>query len=138
MRVRMCVGEWKAPVSAAPYLRGRSIWTPRAWTACGVLVRPTAHRHSCCCLPRWQASRRLQPVRILSYQPALSQLVNMFCKGSSRRKQSCKSQRIFFLFFFRFQSDIVCNAVGTTKNLGEGNNISAESRENIFLISLLF
>lgn len=57
----VCVCEWKTQVSAALYLLDHDSQTPRVWTACGAQVPPTAHKHSCCCLPRWQWSGRLQP-----------------------------------------------------------------------------
>ena len=82
MHASFCVCQWKAQVSAALSLLVHSIQTPRVWTACGALVPPTAHKHSCCCLPRWQWSGRLQPAgphAVLSAD-TLSQLINMFCK----------------------------------------------------------
>lgn len=87
----MCVCQWKAQVSAAQYPLVHSIQTPRVWIACGPQVPPTAHKHSCCCLPHWQWSGRLQaagPHAVLS-AGTLSQLVNMFCKGNSLRKHCC-------------------------------------------------
>lgn len=90
MHVSLC--QWKAQVSAALSLLVHGIQTPRVWTACGAQVPPTAHKHSCCCLPRWQWSGRLQPAgphAVLSAD-ALSLLVNMFCKGNSQGKHCCK------------------------------------------------
>lgn len=88
MCVRMCVCQWKAPASTALFPLDHSIQTPRVWIACGPQVPPTAHKHSCCCLPHWQWSGRLQaagPHAILS-AGALSQLVNMFCRRKFSEK----------------------------------------------------
>lgn len=96
MWVFVCVCQWKAPASTALFPLDHSIQTPRVWIACGPQVPPTAHKHSCCCLPHWQWSGRLQaagPHAILS-AGALSLLVNMFCKGKSLRNAAVKEPNI--------------------------------------------
>lgn len=68
---------------------------------CGAQVPPTAHKHSCCCLPSWQWSGRLQPAgphAVLSADTLL-QLVNMFCKGNLRENTVVKEPNISRLIF---------------------------------------
>lgn len=87
--VCVCACGWREGWSTALCFLLHGIQNPRVWTACGVQVLPTAHKHSHWCLPCWQQSGRLQPAcphAVLSAD-TLSQLVNMFCRGNSQGKQ---------------------------------------------------
>lgn len=100
MLIRACVCQWK--VSAVMYISLCGIQTPHVWTACGAHVPPPVQKHSCCCLPHWRWSGRLQPARSTCRRisgRSLAPRQHVFQRKSSRRTLSLKDTSMSWLIF---------------------------------------
>lgn len=119
----------------------RSVQTPRARTACGPQVPPTAQKHSCCCLPRWQWSGRLQPAgphAILS-AATLSQLVNMFLRRRFSEKTLQQQSQAYFCSDFCASEELLWCLKTLSSGASEGLRAAVQpcfcSTQNITLVA---